>query len=57
MLLHSADTIYGRVDVVENHGQKEFYQSGSLAGTTQMDRSAEETAFLAVLSHPAPGRC
>ncbi len=56
VLLHSADTIYGRVDVAENHGQTEFYQNGSLAGTTQMDRSAEEAAFLAVLAHPAPGR-
>jgi spermidine synthase len=56
VLLHSADTIYGRVDVAENNGQKEFYQSGSLVGTTQMDRSAEEATYLAVLAHPAPGR-
>jgi spermidine synthase len=56
VLRHTADTIYGRVDVVENHGQVEFYQNGSLAGTTQMDRSAEEAAFLAVLAHPAPAR-
>ena len=56
VLLHSADTIYGRVDVAENHGQKEFYQNGSLVGTTHMDRSAEEAAFLAVLAHPAPRR-
>ena len=56
VLLHSADTIYGRVDVAENHGQKEFYQNGSLAGTTHMDRSAEEAAFLAALAHPAPER-
>jgi spermidine synthase len=54
VLLHSADSIYGRVDVAENHGQKEFYQSGSLVGTTHMDRSAEEAAFLAALAHPAP---
>jgi spermidine synthase len=56
VLLYSADTIYGRVDVAENHGQEEFYQNGSLVGTTHMDRSAEEAAFLAVLAHPAPGR-
>ncbi len=56
VLLHSADTIYGRVDVAENQGQKEFYQNGSLVGTTHMDRSAEEAAFLAALAHPAPGQ-
>ncbi len=56
VLLHSADTIYGRVDVAENQGQKEFYQNGSLVGTTHMDRSAEEAAFLAALADPSPGQ-
>ena len=56
VLRETLDTPYGRIDVTESGNQTSFYQSGSLAGATHMDRAAEETAFLAMLAHPAPKR-
>ena len=56
VLRASRDTPYGRVDVVENVGQIEFYQSGALAGATHMDRTGEETTLIPLLAHPAPRR-
>ncbi len=56
VLRESLDTAYGRIDVVEGDGQVEFYQSGVLVGATEMDRSAEESAYLPLLAHPQPRR-
>ena len=53
-LLASEDTAYGRVAVVKAENQTTFYQSGTLVGMTEMERAAEETAFLALLAHSLP---
>jgi len=52
----SLDTRYGRINVAEAGDQTCFYQSGALVGATDMDRAAEERAYLALLAHPNPKR-
>ena len=50
----SADSAYGRLDVVETESTRSVYENGLVAFHAEDAASAEETVHLALLQHPAP---
>jgi spermidine synthase len=54
-LVYAADSVYGRLTVQANEGQRAFFQDGRLAFETQ-GTLAEEVVHFPLLAHPNPQR-
>ncbi len=52
----SFNTYRGNITVTESQGQRNLYETGSLAGTTEETVLSEETAHLPLAFHPSPNK-
>ncbi|MEA3494061.1 MAG: methyltransferase [Candidatus Margulisiibacteriota bacterium] len=53
-LIESADSPYGRISILEDQGEYNFFENGSLFFSTADKVGNEEVAHLAMLLHPNP---
>lgn len=53
-LIESADSPYGRISILEDHGEYNFFENGSLFFSTADKVGNEEVAHLSMLLHPDP---
>ena len=54
--IQSNDSAYGRLDITEENGQRNFYIDGRIGGSTGDNLRAEEIAGFCLLQHPEPKR-